>query len=335
MNELRVPLAEIIGEYRRILMDHGLSAERAALCARLVGQTDLDGVYTHGMRRFAGIIRGIDEGWLDPKAEPVRLAGWGALEQWDGRGGLGVLAAHASMARAIELAGANGVGCVALRNGNHWLRAGTYGWQAAEAGCIGVCWTNTKPSVPPWGAAEPRVGNNPLVLAVPRAGGHVVLDMALSQFSFGKLVMHREAGEPLPAAGGYDDAGRLSHDAAEIMQSRRVLPAGLWKGSGLALMLDLAAAVLSGGAPTWVLAQSGPENAVSQVFIAFDPGLMGVADRMEEIVNAAIEFHTSAAPAEPDGRVLYPGQRALAARRENTELGVPVDPERWQAIQEM
>ena len=75
------------------------------------------------------------------------------------------------MARAIALARAHGIGCVALANTNHWMRGGSYGWQAADAGVIGICWTNTLANLPPWGAADPRIGNNPLVIAVPRAAG--------------------------------------------------------------------------------------------------------------------------------------------------------------------
>ena len=84
----------------------------------------------------------------------------------------------------MEIASVQGMGCVAIANTNHWMRGGSYGWQAADAGVIGICWTNTLANLPPWGAAEPRVGNNPLVVAVPRADGPVVLDMAMSQFSF-------------------------------------------------------------------------------------------------------------------------------------------------------
>ena len=49
---------------------------------------------------------------------------------------------------------------------------------AAGAGVSGICWTNTMPNLPPWGGVDPIIGNNPLVIAVPRAGGAVVLDMA-------------------------------------------------------------------------------------------------------------------------------------------------------------
>ena len=91
------------------------------------------------------------------------------------------------MDRAVELARANGIGCVALGNTNHWLRGGSYGWQAAEAGCVGICWTNTQPNMPAWGARDRRIGNNPFVMAVPRKEGHVVVDIAMAQFSYGQM----------------------------------------------------------------------------------------------------------------------------------------------------
>ena len=104
-----------------------------------------------------------------------------------GGGGPGNLNAQASMSRAMALGREHGIGCVALGNTNHWMRGGTYGWQAADAGMIGICWTNTLANLPAWGAKMPGLGNNPLVIAVPRPEGHVVLDMAMSQFSYGAL----------------------------------------------------------------------------------------------------------------------------------------------------
>lgn len=36
------------------------------------------------------------------------------------------------MDRAMEIADQFGIGVVALKNANHWMRGGGYGWQAAE-----------------------------------------------------------------------------------------------------------------------------------------------------------------------------------------------------------
>ena len=83
---------------------------------------------------------------------------------------------------------------------------------------------------------------------MPRAAGHVVLDIAMSQFSYGALAVHRMRGEELPVDGGYDEAGRLTRDPAAIERTQRLLPIGFWKGSGLAILLDVVGATLSDAA---------------------------------------------------------------------------------------
>jgi len=351
METLRVPFEEMVGQLRRVLLAVGMRADRAELCARLFTETDRDGVYSHGLRRFRSFVGGIERGVIDAAAEPRRVGGFGAAEQWDGQRGPGNLNAHACMARAIALAGQFGLGCVAQRNTNHWLRAGSYGWQAAEAGCIGICWTNTEPNMPPWGAKECRLGNNPLVVAVPREGGHVVLDMAMTQFSWGKIALHADTGRPLPAAGGYDEDGRLTCDAAAIKRSTRALPIGLWKGAGLSLVLDLAAAALADGAATRQLGgtpavgakasgvdpsagragypeQHGP----SQVFLAFDLEKLVGAEQAARTIEPIVDYMLAAEPAGEGEEVHYPGRRTLRTRQENTARGIPVDPQRWREI---
>src|SRR5437773_5983804 len=188
---MRVAYDHLRDVLSRALTRIGFAPERAARCAALFADASRDGVSSHGLNRFPRFIATIRNGVVDVDAEPHCLARWGALERWDGRRGAGNLNAQQCMARAVALAREQGIGCVALANTNHWMRGGSYGWQAAEAGAIGICWTNTLANMPPWGAAEPRIGNNPLVVAVPRPTGHVVLDMALSQFSVGALGAYR------------------------------------------------------------------------------------------------------------------------------------------------
>ena len=325
---MRIPYGELHDGLRRALMQHGFEAARAALSARLIADASRDGVASHGLNFFPRLLAMVRSGVVDPRAEPVLVAAAGAIERWDGRRGPGNLNAYASMARAIALAQQHGVGCVALANTNHWLRGGAYGWQAAEAGAIGICWTNTLANLPPWGAARPLVGNNPLVIAVPRSEGHLVLDMALSQFSFGALATYRARGDQLPVAGGFDEHGALTRDPEAIERSRRALPIGFWKGSGMAIMLDVIAAMLSGGHATHEIpARPEEETALSQVFIAFDP--VWCAGCRSDLANAIVEHLKSA-----DDSVRYPGERSLALRQKHLEEGIPVDPSIWQAIRQ-
>jgi 3-dehydro-L-gulonate 2-dehydrogenase len=326
---LMVGFDQLVYTLKRVLQKTGFSEDRAELCARLFAETTRDGVYSHGVNRFPRFLRTIENGCVEIHAAPELINAFGALERWDGRRGPGNLNAYASMSRAIELAGQNGIGCVALANTNHWMRGGSYGWQAADAGMIGICWTNTLPNLPPWGAKDPRLGNNPLVIAVPRENGHVVLDMAMSQFSFGALESYRRRGEQLPVPGGYDDDGNLTNNAAAIEETRRVLPIGYWKGSGLSLVLDIIAASLSGGLATFQIpADPELETGLSQMFIAIDPSAGGQSTT--SLADQIIDNMTASRPGQDEIR--YPGQHTLETRRDNMAKGIPVDRVVWDEI---
>ncbi len=329
----RVPFTTVQQVLAGILRTRGFSADRAAACARLFAETARDGVYTHGIHRFPRFIAAIDNGCVDPAAEPAVLARFGALERWDGRLGPGNLNAWAAMDRAIALGREHGVGCVALANTNHWMRGGAYGWQAAEAGLIGICWTNTMPNLPAWGGVNPVIGNNPLVIAVPRAKGPIVLDMAMSQFSYGALESYRKRGERLPVEGGFDAEGNLTRDPAAIEESQRPLPIGFWKGSGLSIVLDVAAAMMSLGRSTHqIVADPLRESGVSQMFLALSPQALGPAQRLQEIADGVVDSLRAGTAAVPGNTVRYPGEQTLRTREENMRLGLPVDPEIWQRI---
>ena len=329
----RIPFAEVQTRLAAILRGLAFSEPRAKTCARLFAETTCDGVFSHGLNRFPRFVATIRNGCVDPAAEPRTVAQFGALERWDGQRGPGKLNAHAAMARAIALSSQCGIGSVAMANTNHWMRGGTYGWQAAEAGVVGICWTNTMPNVPPWGGLEPAIGNNPLVIAVPRRKGHVVLDMAMSQFSYGALESYRKRGALLPVEGGFDAEGKLTRDPGAIEKTQRLLPVGFWKGSGLAVLLDMVAAMMSSGNATRNIANDSlRETALSQVFVAMDPLTLGDAERMEQIADGVVQSLQSSRPEHEGVPVRYPGENTPQLREENRRLGVPVDERVWDEI---
>jgi 3-dehydro-L-gulonate 2-dehydrogenase len=333
---LRVPYDNLFDALTKALQRLGMADERAALYARLFAETTRDGVYTHGLNRFPRFAATVGNGSVDVNAESTRTAGLGSLERWDGHRGVGNLNAYSAMHRSMKLAKQHGIGGVALANTNHWMRGGTYGWLAAEAGLFAICWSNTLANMPAWGATTPTVGNNPLVIAAPRAGaagGHVVLDMAMSQFSYGTIAAYSKRGEPLPVDGGFDRAGNLTRDAAAIEASQRALPVGYWKGSGLSLVLDMLAAMLSGGLATHQLPRDPlRESGQSQIFLAIDPGAVTSTQELGQIAEGILASFHEATPADANKPVRYPGEETLRLRVENMRLGIPVDPEIWRQI---
>ncbi|HMF53950.1 MAG TPA: Ldh family oxidoreductase, partial [Edaphobacter sp.] len=152
----------------------GLAPDAAQLSARLFAETTCDGVYSHGLDRFPRFESMVRNGSIDVRAVPTRSATFGSIERWNGNRGVGNVNAYAAMQRAIDLARIHGIGAIALANTNHWMRGGAFGWQAADQGIFSLCWSNTLANLPAWGAVTPTLGNNPMVIAIPRAeGAHV------------------------------------------------------------------------------------------------------------------------------------------------------------------
>jgi len=329
---MRLSFDTVVAELMRVLLALGFSEARARRSAVLFAESQLDGVASHGLNRFPRFVRQVRAGVVNVHAEPELVAGYGGWEQWDGRLGPGNLNAVFATDRAIALAREHAIGLVAMRNTNHWMRGGTYGWRAALAGFAFLGWTNTTPNMPPWGTVTRKLGNNPLIVAVPRDHAPVVLDIAMSQFSYGKMERLALRGERLPMPGGYDADGRLTSDPAAILQTWRPLPTGYWKGAGLALVLDLLAAALSGGLTTRQIGGFDEEHALSQVFIAIDISRPAGPDAITSLVTAVIHDLHSAVPAPGGGAARYPGESVLRTREDNRRDGVPVDEQVWNEI---
>lgn len=332
---MRIQYDEMLNVFKRILILKGYDEARAYDSAKMFTDTTLDGVYSHGYMRFKRIVDYIDKGFINVSEQAVKVAGMGALERFDGRSGMGNLNAKLCMDRAIELANIHGVGVVALYNTNHWLRGGTYGWQAADAGCIGICFTNTCPNMPAWGGVDSKIGNNPFVLSIPRKNkDHVVVDLAMAQFSYGKLETTRLEGKQLPFPGGFDKEGNLTCDPAAIEETTRVLPIGYWKGSGMSIALDLIGNALAmGNTVTRIGKRDSLESGLTQTFIAINPNFINDdVDAREEMINEVLSDIKTSIPVKEGQEIYYPGESSLNRREENLKEGIPVKESIWMDI---
>lgn len=327
-----VTVAQLKQAFLRVLLARGVAPERAEACAEMFAETTEAGVASHGVNRFPRFIQQLEAGDIIPDAEPVCVKRLGAIEQWDAQRAIGNLSARQMMDRAMALADQHGIGVVALRNANHWMRGGGYGWQAAQKGYIGICWSNSIAVMPPWGGKSCRIGTNPLSIAIP-SQPITLVDMSMSMFSYGMLEVNRLAGRSLPVDGGFDDAGQLTRDPAPIERNRRILPMGYWKGSGLSIVLDMIATLLSDGASVAEVTEDHrDEYGVSQIFIAIEIDRLIEGPTREAKLARIMDYVQGAARADEQVAIRLPGHQIPQTQARHRAQGIEVDDRVWQQI---
>ncbi len=332
---MRVPFEEMKAEIARVFRKCGMAEDKAELCATVHAESSRDGIYSHGANRVSRFFNYVQDGWVDVNAEPVLEKSFGAMAVYNGNLGPGITNSLFCTDRAIELAKEHGIGMVGLRNTTHWMRGGTYGLYAARKGYVAIAWTNTESCMPPWGGAEPKLGNNPYVMACPGDDGEpIMMDMAMSQYAYGKLQVTRQAGKKLPYPGGFDKDGNLTDEPGPIEESMRILPMGYWKGSSFAFMLDVLGAILTDGIGAADIDKIGKGSCggASQVFMIIDPSRLTEAKKISETIRKAKAHIKSSKLAQGERGIWYPGEDYVLAKKENTEQGVFVDDEVWNEI---
>lgn len=315
-------------------LERFLNAQDAKRFAEIFAGNSLDGVYSHGMNRYPRYLSDMESGLCDAKVtQAERVSGLGGLEVWDAHFGVGPLIAQQMAERAIELARTHGIACVALRNNSHWLRAGRYGLMMADAGMMGLCMTNTCMNLVAYGAKEPSTGNNPITIAIPRRAGSLVMDMAVSQYAFGKLEIMAQEGGMLDTPCGYDTDGNLTNDPKKIVESGLMTPMALWKGSALSIMIDLMVSMLSLGRTSLAIGTPADgEKGMSQMFVCMNPAAVIDMDKAEAQMEKTIAFLNSLEPKDGVHGVHAPGENLEKTRARNRECGIPVTEDTWQKI---
>lgn len=327
-----IPAVQMKAEFQRILLSLGFTAKKAEQCAEIFTLNSLEGIYSHGVNRFPRFVKNTKDGYVKPDAEPALVHRAGALEQWNGNLGPGPLNASFAVERAMEIADTNTLGMVAMANTNHWMRGGTYGWKAAKNGYVYIGWTNTEANMPAWGAVDKRLGNNPFVIAVPYKEEAIVLDMAMTQFSYGKIEMYKQEDKELPFPGGFNKSGELTKKPGEILETWRALPIGYWKGAGFSLLLDILATILTAGIATHQISKSEVEFGVSQIFIAIQLTKLSNFPAIENAIDQIIQDYLASTPENETSTIRFPGEHIVKTRTKNLRDGIPVNKEVWDGI---
>lgn len=312
---------------RRLLESHGVPSEDAAVVAACLIRADLRGVDTHGLVRLPGYLDRLKRGLVNPRPvlAPHRVTPVAAAI--DGQDGFGFVVATRAMAEAIAMAQESGIGVVSVRRSTHFGMAANYVLQAVEAGMVSMMFTNASPAMPPWGGRDPLFGTSPLAAGMPGGLlGPYVLDMSPAVAARGKIRQAARRGESIPEGYALDSDGHVTTDPIAALQGV-VLPIGGPKGSGIAMLMDILAGVLSGAAFAGGVGDQyknydRPQN-VGHFCLAMKPDLFVSVDdyrsRMDTLVNSV---HTSAT-ADGFDEILLPGE--IEARKEKLRLstGIP------------
>jgi LDH2 family malate/lactate/ureidoglycolate dehydrogenase len=327
MTDSFVPVAEARSYISRTLEAAGLEAAQAEAAAEIMTEANIRGIDGHGIMRIPQYVTCLGSGIIraKPNVTTDRLGGPFALVDADG--GYGFLPSLLAVELADELTEEHGVAIVAVRNSHHFGYAGGYVDRLARKGKIAFLATNGQPLLVPPGGSKPVTGNNPIAFGIPREGGGqpIVLDMALSKSSFGKIRWAAKEDQPLPPGLAYDRQGNPTTDAREALAAEALAQVGDHKGYGLSFVVEVLAGILT-GSPFGQTSDShgNVDGGVGHLFLTFDPerlrdlgGFFGGVEELIEQVKAA---------GSVDSPVYFPGEPELIASAERLSSGIPVAP---------
>jgi ureidoglycolate dehydrogenase (NAD+) len=309
------------------MLTSGLSQEDARLTAEVLVTTDTWGVFTHGSRQLRGLLKNVRAGRLDPKASIEVVEEGPAWAIVDGHYVMPPATSCRAMELAIRKAKACGLGYVGVRHSSHFGAAGFYAVMAARQDLIGLSMCNLDPVMIAPGSKGRVIGNNPIAYAVP-AGNEkpVFLDIALSTVAGTKIYAAQSEGKPIPDNWMVDDDGLPTNDPTGFPTRGAQVPMAGHKGYGLAVLVEVLTAVLTGAAITrqvksWVLDMPEPTNE-GHAFIAIDVAAMLPLETFKARMDGLIQEIHAAPKGSGAERIYLPGEMEWERREAALSQGM-------------
>ena len=327
---------ELIRLSRDIFIAVGTPDDIANRVAESLVHTNLLGHDSHGVIRVKQYVTMIQADRIKASARPQIQKQFGAVATISGGYGFGQIGARFGAELAGELGAQHGIGAVSLAEVTHIGRLGEYTQLIAEQGLIGIGFTSGsmyKGWVTPYGGRERVFGTNPMSFAVPTGDGEtLLLDFATAGVAHGKVLLARAKGEPVPVGMLLDKDGNPTTDSAILDEGAILLPMGLHKGSGLAMMMEIVPTLLAGhrpisspdfhyGNPTLLMGLSPEAFAGESHFLHYIDELKGRIKRV--------------APAKGFDEVLLPGEPESRSYATRIQEGIPIPDSVWQDLQNL
>jgi LDH2 family malate/lactate/ureidoglycolate dehydrogenase len=327
-----VPVTELTRFCEEILQGGGVPSHKAEITAACLVASNLRGVDSHGIQLLPFYIDQLLAGEMDAHTDGEVISEAGACLTFDGKNGIGQWIAETCCGHAVRIAGRQGMAMVVARESNHFGAAAWWAQKMRAAGQIGIVMCNASPLVPPWQGMQGRMGTNPICMSVP---GPWLLDMATTTVAAGKIFKAFLNHQPeIPAGWAFNSEGVPTTDTAEAYKGM-LMPLGGYKGSGLAMMVEILCSVLGGGAmanEVGGIRFRGKTVRVSQMYMAIDVArFMPVAEftaRVEKLV--ALMKSTPAAPGFDE--VMVAGDPEWRMEAERRKHGIPIADGNWDAL---
>jgi delta1-piperideine-2-carboxylate reductase len=325
---------QLVDIVRPVFVRHGCSPDVARLLAENCVSAERDGALSHGLFRLPGYVSSLRAGWVDGRASAVVEDVAPAFLRIDGGNGFTVPALAAGKALASERARRNGVAIVAIRNSHHLGALSLDVEPFAAEGLIALSFINSMKAVVPFGGNSAVFGTNPMAFAAPRTGTFpVVVDQATSSMAHGDVQIAAQEGRELPPNSAVDRNGNSTTDPQVVLNGGALLPFGGYKGSSIAMMVEILCAALVGGKFSHEVDLSAVPGAATphtgQCLILIDPETgRGTMPSFVSRLEALIQAMRSA------GQERLPGDRRLAARIRAERAGIPVTESTLQLLRE-
>ena len=340
VGEVKVERDRLHAFAKAICRADGSSDEEATLVADHLVLANLFGHDSHGVGMLPHYMQNTASGACRRNHHATIARDSGAVIVVDGGTGYGQVVAKEAMEFGIARAREHGVCVVGLINAHHIGRIGHWAEQCARAGLVSTQWVNVhghKSLVAPFGGAEARFTTNPYCTAIPRKGQEpIVLDFATSQVAMGKVRVANNKQVQMDQGLLIDAAGNPTTDPAVMYNPPygAILPFGLHKGGGLAVICDLLAGALTGGrthSPR-TIKHGGTDIINNMLSVIIDPAAMAGTDFFEDEVETFVRWVKSARPQPGVAEVLAPGEPERARRADREKNGIPIDTTTWQQL---
>jgi (2R)-3-sulfolactate dehydrogenase (NADP+) len=320
---MKKPAQELFQLARNALERAGAHAGMASAAARHLVQAEEQGLPTHGMSRVPFYCSMLRNGRADGAAHPAVLSDRAAACLIDNRDGLPYVSVEWAVAEAIQRAQRNGIAFAGIRNSAHVGVLGIHLLPVAEAGLVGLAFTNSPAAIPAWGGKKALFGTNPVAAVFPRQGKQpIVIDLALTTVVRGRIMMAMRKGERIPEGWALDRNGKPTTDPKEAIEHGSLFPIGGAKGAMLAMMFELICASLTGAAigpeADSFFAEQGNKPRIGQAFIVIDPSALAGTDKFAERIETVVGAMLS------DPEVRLPGTRRFAAEKAARAGGIEV-----------